>query len=236
MTLGEEWYRGFWNQYQRYFATHQAQWDSTTADKKWSRYIFDFLTSLAAELGFQEKEEEPAFRARRFDRVWRREGDTVVLEHENGGIKAALDDEIRKLAQRKGDLHVCITYLPASEFPGYEYAESCKRVLDHEMYDSEFLLILGTYDMSSPTDWVCHRIFPDRTLKAEVLVLPSRKDRDHAERKGTRGESGWQALKRTYPSSEAVARKLREASRRHFKENYVRTLETLKRYWEKRGK
>jgi len=172
MTLGEEWYREFWRQFSAYVSSHEARWKSATNDKKWSRFMFDFLTDLAQRLDFQEQEEEPALRTRRFDRVWRRENYTVVLEHENEGVKTALRDEIPKLARRTGNLHICITYLPTLEFPGHEYAEKCKDVLEKEGFKAEFLLVLGTYEMSGPTDWVCHRIFPETTLKSKLVVLP----------------------------------------------------------------
>ena len=241
MSLGEDWYREFWDRFPVYVSIHQVQWDGTTSDKKSSRFMFDFLTYLAQELGFQEEAEEPAFRARRFDRVWRREGDTVVLEHENWGIKAVLGDEIRKLARRTGDLHICMTYLPAAEFPGHPYVEECKRILSEERYESEFLLVLGTNNMSEPTDWVCHRIFPETSLKAEMLALPhsapsGRTSRTRRRDRGAQRRSGWQALKRTYPSSHAVVRALRQAAKRRFTANYIRTLESLKRYWERREK
>src|SRR5436190_17291910 len=100
MTLGEEWYREFWDRFQGYVSAHPPQWNGKQGDREWSRFVFDFLTEMSQELHFQEEEEAPAFRSRRFDRVWRREGDTLVLEHENEHVKHALDDEVRKLAQR----------------------------------------------------------------------------------------------------------------------------------------
>jgi len=51
--------------------------------------------------------------------------------------------------------------------------------------------------------------------------------------KVSRKISGWESLKKTYPSSEAVEKRLREG---RFTENYRKVLLGLKKYWEKRGK
>jgi len=242
MTLGEDWYREFWERFQPYVSAHYPQWSGTETDKKWSRFVFDFLTSMSRELRYQEQEEAPAFRSRRFDRVWRREGDTVVLEHENEHVKHALDDEVRKLAQRKGDLHICITYLPESEFPGDEYADKCKSRLDEEQFDGEFLLVLGTNEMRNPTDWVCHRISSETSLEREKIVLPSTVSASKWETQrrqrssSNRSESGWEIMKRQMPNSKAVEKRLRRAIRMGRGENYIRSLRSLKRYWEKQGK
>lgn len=242
MTLGEEWYREFWDRFQLYVSAHPFQWNGAEPDMKWSRFMFDFLTEMSRDLHFQEEEEAPGFRSRRFDRVWRREGDTVVLEHENEHVRYALDDEVRKLAQRKGELHVCITYLPESEFPGDEYADKCRDRLDEEQFDGEFLLVLGTYEMRNPTDWVCHRISSEATLTIEKVVLPSTvsalrwEARGGRRDRGIRRESGWDIMKRQMPNSEAVEKRLRRAIRAGRGENYIHTLRSLKKYWEKRGK
>lgn len=242
MTLGEEWYREFWDRFQSYVSAHLSQWNSIDSDKKWSRFVFDFLIEMSRELDFQEEEEAPAFRARRFDRVWRREGDTVVLEHENEHVKYALDDEVRKLSQRTGDLHICITYLPESEFPGDEYADKCRGRLDEEQFDGEFLLVLGTYEMRNPTDWVCHRISSETTLISEKFILPSSVSASRWELPRSQRSSkiqpisGWEIMKRQLPNSKAVDERLRRAIRAGRGESYIRTLRSLKKYWERQGK
>lgn len=239
-TLGDIWYREFWNQFQVYVATNRPRWNVTTSDKKWSKFVFDFLTYLAEDLGYSEESEEPAFRSKRFDRVWRRDQDTIVIEHENWGIKYALKDEVRKLAQRNGDLHVCITYVPTHEFPGSGYAEECIHVLQGEGFDGEFLLILGSNEMSSPTDWVCHRISTETSLKSETIVLPTTKAtiqrRAAPSHERARLESGWQRLKRRYPSSRAASNAIRQAKRRNVSKGYIRVLESVRRHWLRRGK
>ncbi len=242
MTLGEEWYREFWDRFQSYAATHRARYEGTTTDAKWSKFMFSFLSDMAEQLGYEQQKEEPGFGARRFDRIWRRGGDTVVLEHENWGVKYALEDEVRKLADRKGDLHVCITYLPASRFPGKEYAEQCQHILGEEGFEDEFLFVLGENDMASPTNWVCHRIVSEPTLKTDVLVLPSpsvastRRTGRHRTRGEPGRESGWEIMKRQLPNSKAVEYRLRKAIKAGRGESYIRTLRSLKGYWERRGK
>ncbi len=242
MTLGEEWYHGFWDDFQAYVSDHPLQWKGTTTDEKWSAFMFSFLTDLAGKLGFQEEAEERAFRTKRFDRVWRRAGDTVILEHENWGVKAALDDEVPKLAERKGDLHVCVTYVPAAGFPGDEHAEKCRHVLDEEQFEGEFLLVLGTYEMRNATDWVCHRIMSETSLHVGKIILPSSVSAStwapHGRHKsdGTQRESGWDIMKRQMPTSKAVQTRLERAIKAHRGENYIRSLKSLKHYWEVRGK
>lgn len=242
-SLGDEWYRGFWDGFQTFVASHRKQWLETKSDKKWSRFVFDALSEQARKQGFSEKPEEATFRSKRFDRVWRRGAETtVLLEHENWGVKYVLDDEVRKLARQKGDLHVCITYVPTGSFPGTEDAARCRSVLVEERFDGEFLLVLGTNAMASPTDWVCHRFSPETTLRSDTIVLPTRSE---GRTRGSAGrvkapasspESGWERLKRAYPSSADVSAALRTASRRKFSAGYVRVLERLKLYWVKRGK
>jgi hypothetical protein len=240
-SLGDEWYGGFWLGIQSFAARHRKQWVETTTDKKWSRFIFEALSEQARDQSFNEKPEEMAFHSRRFDRAWRRRGDTTVLiEHENWGVKYVLGDEVIKLARQRADLHVCITYVPARRFPGNEDADKCMRVLSEERFDGEFLLVLGTDEMWSPTDWVCHRFSPQTTLRADTIVLPSRPNRRRTHSKSrtaaSRDESGWERLKRTYPTSADVSIALRGAGKRKFSTQYVRVLERLRQFWLKRGK
>lgn len=54
------------------------------------------------------------------------------------------------------------------------------------------------------------------------------------ELKQTIKKSGWQALKELYPNVSAVENKLREAKEKKFSKGYIKILENLKKYWEKR--
>ncbi len=47
-------------------------------------------------------------------------------------------------------------------------------------------------------------------------------------------KSGWQALKELYPNVNAVENKLKEAKERKYSRGYIKVLENLKKYWEKR--
>lgn len=49
-------------------------------------------------------------------------------------------------------------------------------------------------------------------------------------------KSGWALLKLQMPTSDAVVTRLEIARRRRRSPNYIRTLQSLKRYWEKRGR
>jgi hypothetical protein len=200
------------------------------------------LSHLAKSEGFTEKEEARGFRSKRFDRVWRRDNDIVALEHENKGVKVALEDEVRKLAGKIAQLHVCITYLPSNEFPGTDYVERCIEVLEDERFRGDFLLVLGTKELSDPRDWVCHHIFTAHPLRSETLVFPTLKPTRTVRGGGRTGsgrsrqESGWMRLKRSYPSSRAVTAVLREARKRRFTPRYIRVLEALRDYWLRQSK
>src|SRR2546425_2953030 len=49
-------------------------------------------------------------------------------------------------------------------------------------------------------------------------------------------ESGWDIMKRQMPTSKAVAERLANARKKGRGSHYIRSLESLKKYWEKRGK
>ena len=54
------------------------------------------------------------------------------------------------------------------------------------------------------------------------------------ELKQTIKKSGWQALKELYPNVNAVENKLKEAKEKKFSQGYIKILENLKKYCEKR--
>jgi len=47
-------------------------------------------------------------------------------------------------------------------------------------------------------------------------------------------KSGWQRLKEQYPTMEAVEKKIKEAKEKGYSRGYIKVLENLKKYWEKR--
>lgn len=53
--------------------------------------------------------------------------------------------------------------------------------------------------------------------------------------KHKRTESGWDIMKRQMPNSEAVEKRLQRALKAGRGENYLRSLKSLKHYWEKKG-
>lgn len=173
MTLGETWYRDFWRLFQEHVRAHWAQWWDARSVPKWSELMFEFLGDMARKSGFKAQPEVRGFHAKRFDLVWKKDGESIVIEHENQHVKRALEEEVRKLAERIADLRVCISYIRPDEFPGHSFAERCRTVLEEEKSEGEFLLVLGSQDMSNPTDWVCHRFYPHTELRQELLVLAS---------------------------------------------------------------
>jgi len=52
----------------------------------------------------------------------------------------------------------------------------------------------------------------------------------------SRSPSGWQQLKERYPSVPDVDKKIAEVKKRGGSKGYLKVLERLRRYWEKRGK
>ncbi len=54
------------------------------------------------------------------------------------------------------------------------------------------------------------------------------------ELKKTVSRSGWQSLKEVYPTANAVKRKIKEAEEKSYSQGYIRVLQSLKKYWEKR--
>lgn len=55
------------------------------------------------------------------------------------------------------------------------------------------------------------------------------------ELKQTIKKSGWQALKKLYPNINAIDDKLKVAKEKKYSQGYIKVLENLKKYWEKRN-
>jgi hypothetical protein len=49
-------------------------------------------------------------------------------------------------------------------------------------------------------------------------------------------KSGWERLKEKYPDVKSVEEKIKEAKTKGLSEDYIKVLENLKKYWEKRKK
>jgi len=81
--------------------------------------------------------------------------------------------EVPKLAKYTAQLHVCITYVKDDDFPGDDYAVRTKDILEEMSFEGEFLLVLGTGSMNSPTDWACHQPNVRKRLEVTSLLLPS---------------------------------------------------------------
>jgi hypothetical protein len=175
-TLGVEWYGLFWEGFLTDIQENNAEWEKVETEKEWSTQMFGFLEKLAEAMNYHVKKEEKNIRGGRFDMVWRSSDTptkTIYIEHENNWVSVAVKEEVQKLANYRANLHVCITYVKNDEFPGDNYAEQAKKMLEDVGYGEEFLLILGAGDFESPTDWICHRIYPSRSIAIEKVVLPS---------------------------------------------------------------
>jgi len=175
-SLGVEWYQYFWDGYLVYLKDNQISYELEITPKQWSNQMFGFLEEMAKDMNYHVKKEETTIKRKRFDMVWRssdRPLKTIYIEHENQNVKVALEEEVRKLANYRANLHICITYIGFDEYPGKKFALETKKILEEVGYNEEFLLVLGSENKLSPTDWVCHRLYPKKQLKSEMLVLPA---------------------------------------------------------------
>src|SRR5207245_2016901 len=90
-------------------------------------------------------------------------------ENDSGGVEKS---EIPKLLSASGDLRILVTYVSGARFPGEELAGRILKLLnsDNRGDNFEFLLILGTWLMKQPTDWVGWHFSP--TFEMKPLILP----------------------------------------------------------------
>ena len=87
--------------------------------------MFRFLDEMAIEMNFEVSKEDTTITRKRIDMTWKnleKPGKTILIEHENQHVSVAIEEEVRKLANYRADLHVCITYVKAEEYPGKQYA------------------------------------------------------------------------------------------------------------------
>lgn len=174
MTLGREFFRKFAYHYQKYAEEHPDILAGNPTALEWTKHMFDFLSAFARSERYTIETEVPDIKGRRFDMTLRsRDGaKTIVIEHENSDVREALKSEIPKLARSRADLHVCITYISPTDYPGTQRAEECLKILESVNFPGEFLLILAPNNFYSPSDWVCHVI--EKKLQRETIVHPSK--------------------------------------------------------------
>lgn len=89
-----------------------------------------------------------------------------------------------------------------------------------------FRLVLG--DENSKMRRNLH-IYKDNFFQLKEGTVEATKELKQAIKK-----SGWQALKELYPNVNTVENKLKEAKEKKFSQGYIKILENLKKYWEKR--
>jgi hypothetical protein len=149
--------------------TMYDEWYRIT-DGRWTKLLSEFLKSMGASLGYRASFERPSFGGGRFDMKWQNGREVILIEYENdsAGIERS---EIPKLMSATGNLRL-ITYVPPARFPGEDIANKVLKTLNSEKSgeDFEFLLIIGTWAMVRPTDWVGWQFYP--TFKMKPLILP----------------------------------------------------------------
>ena len=93
-----------------------------------------------------------------------------------------------------------------------------------------FRLILGDEDskMRRKLQFYRNNFFQ---LKENTEKLKKTKSQRGKNKKITK--SGWQRLKKLYPTVEAVEKKIQEAKEKGLSEGYIKVLENLKKYWQK---
>jgi len=146
----------------------RRRYEKTEKDAAWTEYIKDgFLSELAKELGFDVIKREGIYG---IDLTWERASDgiSVAIEHENN-VQTIWDNEVPNLLKAAAPLKVLITYVKDTEFPGRKIADKLLKVLREKNFNQDFLLILGTYSMSEPTDWIGYLYRPELTFQNLVF-------------------------------------------------------------------
>ena len=191
---GEDFYKQFFCLFQEYVNRDRKKYDKTVKDSAWTSYIKDsFLSELAKELGFKETKREGIYA---IDLTWEKphEGISVVIEHEND-IKSIWKNEIPNLLKAAAPLKVLITYVDDAKFPGKEIASRLYKDLKEANFNQEFLLILGSFSMEEPTDWIGYLYRPELTY--QNLIFCS----NMLQAESSPGRKAWKTRK----SSQAVA-------------------------------
>jgi hypothetical protein len=165
---GQEFYKNFFCRFQEYVKADRKKYDKAIGDTLWTRYVKGFLSELAKELGFNEERHEDVYK---IDSTWKRASDhaSVAIEHENDP-KAIFEKEVPNLLKTAAPLKVLITYVNDTDFPGEEMTSTLLKTLREEpAFNHEFLLILGTWSMKEPTDWIGSLYRPEVACKTLVL-------------------------------------------------------------------
>jgi hypothetical protein len=191
MTLtGQEFYKNFFCRFQEHVKADKKGYDRTTTDPLWTAYIKDFLGKLAKDLGFNQEKHEDVYK---IDFDWKRTSDhaSVAIEHENDP-KDLFKKEVPNLLNTAAHLKVLITYVSDTDFPGDDLANRLlERLKKEPAFSHEFLLILGTWSMKEPTDWIAHLYQPEVTSK--TLVFCS----NMLEAEKSPGKKAWKTRKET---------------------------------------
>jgi len=162
---GEDFYRTFYCEFYNFANSDKRRYESTDTDPKWTCYIKDeFLTTLGKKLGFCIGTKN-IFAV---DLTWEDSKGTVhvAIEHENNH-PGVWKDEVPNLLRTDAPLKVLITYISEAEFPATEFSQRLLAELKKRDFNREFLLILGSYSMNEPTDWVAYLY--QKTLSVQTL-------------------------------------------------------------------
>ena len=168
MLHGEEFYKNFFCKLQEHAKADRKAYDKTKTDDLWTKYLKSFLSRLAKDLGFDEVKHEGVYK---IDVDWKKSSDhdSVAIELENNP-QDIFDKEVKNLLNTAAHLKVLITYVTDTEFPGEKLASELLRHLSKELrFDSEFLLVLGTWSMKEPTDWIAYLYRPEITVNKLVF-------------------------------------------------------------------
>jgi len=182
MSLAQKWFDRFFAKFVE-IRKENPHFGFGLSKDQWTQQMKDFLKNLGKERGFEVEAEGHG----RFDQYWKRNDQTIAIEHEIDQ-KSIFESELRKLADVTADLKVLITYVRDYNFPSEPYAicKKIKKELDKNIRQfKEFLLLIGTKSpkigernfMERETDWFARRFFvgatrmdilsPSRTLRAK---------------------------------------------------------------------
>lgn len=177
---GEEFYKQFFCRFQEFAKKDRRRYDKTNSTPEWTSYIKDeFLKNLGDQLGYVVDKEQVFGVDLLFSK---KAGEcSIAIEHENdpNGI---WKKEIPNLLKTAAPLKILVTYVGDTEFPGKEIKDKLHNVLKERNFGHEFLLILGSYSMKEPSDWVgylYHRELNCNTLAMCSNMLEAEKNPAH---------------------------------------------------------
>jgi len=149
---GEEFYKQFYCRFQEFANKDRGRYNKTVPDPEWTKYVVDqFLPNVGKQLGYTVEPQQVfgvdiLFSARTGEA-------SIAIEHENDPV-GIWEDEVPNLLKTAAPLKVLITYVRDTEFPGKEIMNRLYDKLKERNFGQEFLLILGSYSMKEPSDWV----------------------------------------------------------------------------------